>query len=117
MKQIISQLVESVETGTSPIGLATIDAALGASAFRVVAIKLLSWLQYRARSKKDQPLELHDQFPWCRHLRTAIAISIELSELFVIEKDALKFSSFVSESQRKEIEEFVGRHFQPPLMT
>ena len=108
-------LVELVEAGKVTSSLTEANATIGSQPLRVVAIKLLGWLKARTAFPNERPLKLSDEVEWCANLRTLMSSSPELSAMFQIDGDALNFSPAVPQAQRREIEEFVGQNYRPPL--
>ena len=119
MPPILHELVEFSNTGKVGPTLSKLAALLGAPALRVVAIKVLGWLQYRARRVRptDMPLQLTPAYPWCSQLRTALSASPELAAVFQIEGESLSFSARISPEERKAIERLVGQGLEGRLMT
>jgi hypothetical protein len=97
--------------------LAKVLETWGQDNIQLISTELFNWLKRQKRFGHQKPMELKQQYTWCKELPIMLEHWPAMNELFVIEGRQLNFRERISADEREQIRQIVFERYQPVLMT
>jgi hypothetical protein len=91
--------------------------AWGQDNIQLISIELFNWLKRQKRFGHERPMELKQQYTWCKEFPLMLEHWPAMNELFEIKAKQLNFREDVSADEREQIRRIVFERYQPVLMT
>jgi hypothetical protein len=117
MNTLIAELLDFESDRKVSSGLAEVLETWGQDNIQLVSIELFNWLKRQKRFGHEKPMELKQQYAWCKEFSLVIEHWPTMNELFVIEGRQLNFRGTVSANERDQMRQIVFERYQPVLMT
>jgi hypothetical protein len=117
MNTLINELLDFDSDRKISSELGKIIEAWGQDNIQLISIELFNWLKRQRRFGHEKPMELKQQYTWCKEFPLMLEHWPAMNELFEIKARQLNFREDVSANEREEIRRIVFERYQPVLMT
>jgi hypothetical protein len=117
MDTVIIELLDFEDDGEISSALVKVFEVLERKNVRVISMNIFDWLKRQKRFGHEKPMELKQQYTWCKEFPLMLEHWPAMNELFVIEGRQLNFRESVSADEREQIRQIVFERYQPVLMT
>jgi hypothetical protein len=117
MDTVIIELLDFEDDGEISSALVKVFEVLEHKNVRLISMNIFDWLKRQKRFGHEKPMELKQQYTWCKEFPLMLEHWPAMNELFVIEGRQLNFRESVSADEREQIRQIVFERYQPVLMT
>jgi hypothetical protein len=117
MDTLIIELLDFEDDGEISSALVKVFEVLEHKNVRLISMNIFDWLKRQKRFGHEKPMELKQQYTWCKEFPLMLEHWPAMNELFVIEGRQLNFRESVSADEREQIRQIVFERYQPVLMT
>jgi hypothetical protein len=117
MDTVIIELLDFEDDGEISSALVKVFEVLERKNVRVISMNIFDWLKRQKRFGHEKPMELKQQYTWCKEFPLMLEHWPAMNELFEIKARQLNFRDSVSVDKRNQIRHIVFERYQPVLMT